>query len=56
MDDMRALPLEESYACRVRGTSHTLYFRRRGISGSKQRARWTGELSAFVEAIGDATV
>lgn len=49
LDDMRTLPLAESYACRVRGTGHSLYFRRRGTTGSKQRARWADELESFVD-------
>src|SRR5215831_6643233 len=27
LDEKRVLPMSESYACRARGTSHTLYFR-----------------------------
>ena len=53
LDDMRTLPLTKIYGCDVRGTSHGLYFLRRGTSGTKRRARWSDELSRFVTAIGD---
>jgi hypothetical protein len=56
LDDMKALPLAESYACRARGTSHVLSFRRRGESGSSQRARWNSELVGFVEVVSNAAV
>jgi hypothetical protein len=45
LDDMHTLPIHESYACQARGTSHSLYFRRR-------REKWTEELQAFVAAVG----
>jgi hypothetical protein len=51
MDDLRVLPLSESYACDARGTSHSLYFLRRGVRGSKTRERWKSELAAFVAAV-----
>jgi hypothetical protein len=46
LDDLRTLPLAESYACKLRETDVSLYFRR-------QRARelWQGELRAFVEGL-----
>jgi|SRR5262245_2053204 len=53
-DDMRVLPLFESYACSARGTPHSLYFGRRGVRGSKARERWNFELAAFVEAVSSA--
>jgi hypothetical protein len=53
LDDMRVLPLHQSYACRTRSTEHSLYFRRRGESGSPPRARWRKELSAFVEVVSE---
>jgi hypothetical protein len=52
LDDLHALPIDESYACSMRGSKHSLYFRRRGESGSSARARWRGELQSFVEAVG----
>jgi hypothetical protein len=54
LDDLRVLPMSESYACRARGTSHALYFSRRGERGSKARARWNSELAAFVGAVSEA--
>lgn len=56
MDDKRVLPLRESYACRTRITGQSLHFRRRGDSGSRARARWHGELIAFIEAISERSV
>ena len=44
LDDMRTLPIEESYGCRVRGTSPGLYFRRAPNS-------WKSELAAFVLSV-----
>jgi hypothetical protein len=54
VDEKRVLPMSESYACRARGTSHTLYFSRRGEGGSKARERWNSELAAFVAAVSNA--
>ena len=54
LDEKRVLPMPESYACRARGTSHTLYFSRRGEGGSKARKRWNSELAAFVAAVSNA--
>jgi len=54
LDEKRVLPMSESYACRARGTSHTLYFSRRGEGGSKARKRWNSELAAFVAAVSNA--
>lgn len=50
LDDLNTLPLDESYACRVRGTDHSLYFGRRGETGSTARTRWRDELSSFVNS------
>jgi len=52
LDDLKVLPLEQSYACRVRGTSNSLYFGRRGKSGSSSRGRWRSELRLFVDTLG----
>ena len=51
LDDLKTLPLEQSYACRVRGTSNSLYFGRRGKSGSSSRGRWRDELRLFVDTM-----
>jgi hypothetical protein len=48
LDDMKTLPVAESYACSVRGALHSLYFRRKGVGGSRQAERWPEELAAFV--------
>jgi hypothetical protein len=56
LDDMKTLPIAESYACSVRGTSHSLYFRRKGAGGSRQAERWPEELAAFVAAVGQDAV
>lgn len=47
----KLMPLPEAYACRARGTSHSLYFSRRGEGGSDARARWQSELASFVMAV-----
>src|SRR5258706_4040666 len=51
LDDLEVLPMNESYACYVQGSSHSLYFRRRGETGTPARERWKGELSAFVAGV-----
>lgn len=51
LDDLKVLPVDESYACRVRGTDHSLYFSRRGETGSTARARWRDELESFVRSL-----
>ena len=51
LDDLKTLPLEQSYACRVRGTRNSLYFGRRGKSGSASRERWRTELGLFVDTV-----
>jgi len=48
IDDMRTLPIQEAYACRIRGSEHSLYFGRRGRSGSAARGRWRAALASFV--------
>jgi hypothetical protein len=52
LDDMKTLPISESYACAARGTGKSLYFRRRGEKGTPTRERWREELGAFVAEIG----
>lgn len=43
LDDLRTLPLEQSYGCQQRGTSNSLYFGRRGA-----RTTWIESLEKFV--------
>ena len=45
------LPMAESYACRVRGAAHSLYFSRRRETPSSARERWHTELTSFVQAL-----
>ena len=52
LEESRVLPMSESYACGVRGTKHSLYFRRRGDNDPSVRERWKQELSAFVAGVG----
>ena len=49
---LRCLPMNKSYACRIRGTQHTLYFGRRSRPKSRARARWLQALASFAEAGG----
>lgn len=51
IDDLRTLPMSESYACTARGTQHSLYFSRRGVRGSNARKRWQSDLAAFVKTV-----
>jgi hypothetical protein len=51
LDDMNTLPISESYACSVRGSTNSLYFRRRGETESQSRARWQSELADFVAGV-----
>lgn len=51
LDDLNVLPLEKSYACQARGTNHSLYFSRRGETGSAARSRWHDDLKSFVETL-----
>ncbi|NOT41105.1 MAG: hypothetical protein HOP13_11485 [Alphaproteobacteria bacterium] len=44
LDDLRTLPIEQSYACQQRGTKNSLYFYRKGV-------HWTGKLSQFVDGL-----
>jgi hypothetical protein len=43
LDDLRVLPLAESYGCNVREGALSLYFRRQ-----RSRELWEAELRAFV--------
>lgn len=54
LDDMRTLPIEQSYGCRVRNRSgEGLYFRRKGSADSAKREIWLKELKAFVASLND---
>ncbi len=44
LDDMRTLPIEQSYACRIRGSNTSLLFR-------KNRNIWDAELTSFVASL-----
>jgi hypothetical protein len=46
LDDMRTLPLAQSYGCRVRGISSALYFRR-----ARSGDIWKKELAGFVACV-----
>jgi hypothetical protein len=48
LDDMKTLPLEQSYGCHIRGHSLVgVYFGRKGHKSSSRRANWQEELSKF---------
>jgi hypothetical protein len=52
IDDLRTLPIDESYACHVRNNrSLSLYFGRKGEKGSTQRETWKKELHGFVASL-----
>ena len=52
IDDLRTLPMNESYACHIRGhATQDLYFSRKGPEGSGRRKAWKQELHNFVEAL-----
>ncbi|MCC6741688.1 MAG: hypothetical protein IT452_21800 [Planctomycetia bacterium] len=51
LDDMVTLPIEKAYGVVGEGLPASLYFRRRGKSGSAARSRWKRELAAFVAAL-----
>ena len=54
LDESRVLPLNQSYACRARGTELSLYFRRRGENDPPARDRWVSELNGFVSDLDNA--
>ncbi len=57
LDDMRTLPLEECYGCRVRGAEgEGLYFSKKGVSGSGRRESWKRELEQFVSSLGSVPI
>ena len=52
IDDLRTLPIEQSYGCHARNqSSEGLYFRRKGSSDSAKREIWLKELNAFVASL-----
>jgi hypothetical protein len=52
IDDLRTLPIEKSYGCRVRGRAgQGLYFSRKGSGDSVKRDTWSTELKAFVTSL-----
>ncbi|MFV0680518.1 hypothetical protein [Ottowia sp.] len=55
LDERGSLPVERCYACAVRGTDLSLYFRRRGADVRAQ-ARWSDELRAFVADLDQVAV
>lgn len=55
LHETHVLPLIKSYACCARATNHSLYFRRRGQSGSTARERWLNELATFAKAASQNT-
>ena len=54
LDDLRTLPLDESYGCQARGFGRRLYVRRRGARGSLSRDEWLTDLAAFVGGVDDS--
>ena len=49
IDDLRTLPIEESYGCHARNRpDHGLYFRRKASGASVSREIWLSDLKAFV--------
>lgn len=46
LDDLKILPIGQSYSCTQRSTGNSLYFRRKGA-----RDDWHAELTAFVLAL-----
>src|SRR5687768_16353300 len=49
LDDLQVLPLDQAYACHLRGSNAVaLYFRRKG---SSKRSIWKDELASFVDSI-----
>ncbi|HXG68394.1 MAG TPA: hypothetical protein VNO70_25085 [Blastocatellia bacterium] len=50
--DMVTLPIEKSYGCQVRGyESLSLYFRKRGETGSNRKQIWQSDLKQFIESL-----
>ena len=53
-DEGIALPPPASYACRVRSApSVSLYFSRKGVTGSKRRTIWKENLAGFLSDLKD---
>lgn len=52
LDDLKALPLDQSYGCSVRGNhSPRLYFGRKGESGSRRQQNWRRDLRQFLDEL-----
>ena len=52
LDDLAALPLEQSYGCDIRGhDSPGLYFGRKGKRGSIRRQNWQTNLKQFLNEL-----
>ena len=52
LDDLKTLPITESYGCHLQGSRHaSLYFGRKGNTRSNRRVTWRTELETFVAAI-----
>ena len=52
LDDLIALPLEQSYGCSIRGSdSLGLYFGRKGEGGSRRRHNWQRDLQQFLDEL-----
>lgn len=50
LDDLKTLPLEQSYGCYVRGReSISLYFGKRGENDSTRKRIWQNDLKRFVD-------
>ncbi len=49
LDDLKTLPIDQSYGCNVRGKEHMgLYFGKKGTTDSTSRVKWKAELHEFV--------
>lgn len=51
IDDLRTLPMDESYCCHVRGSARGLYFTRKAVDGSDRRKTWKQELENFIDTL-----
>jgi hypothetical protein len=52
LDDLRTLPIQESYGCHVQDVpGATLYFGRKGRKNSTRRDAWVTDLRSFTTAL-----
>ena len=52
LDDMKTLPIDQSYGCSIRGwRASGLYFGRKGEGKSVKRERWQKDLKQFVSQL-----